>query len=88
MRALYTRFIKDNAGVTAIEYGLIAALVAVVCITAWKLLGTESPALRLAASLTAYRLQNNSTLPPQYVGRGRALPLASLDLSKKVWLPV
>ena len=41
MRALYTRFIKDNAGVTAIEYGLIAALVAVVCITAWKLLGTD-----------------------------------------------
>ncbi|HUC71448.1 MAG TPA: Flp family type IVb pilin [Stellaceae bacterium] len=41
MRALYTRFIKDNAGVTAIEYGLIAALVAVVCITAWKLLGTS-----------------------------------------------
>ena len=24
MRALYVRFIKDNAGVTAIEYGLIA----------------------------------------------------------------
>lgn len=44
---LYVRFltkdplIKDNAGVTAIEYGLIAALVAVVCITAWKLLGTS-----------------------------------------------
>ena len=41
MRALYVRFIKDNAGVTAIEYGLIAALVAVVCIAAWKLLGTN-----------------------------------------------
>jgi pilus assembly protein Flp/PilA len=41
MRALYTRLIKDNAGVTAIEYGLIAALVAVVCIAAWKLLGTD-----------------------------------------------
>ncbi len=34
MRALYVRFIKNNAGVTAIEYGLIAALVAVVCIAA------------------------------------------------------
>jgi pilus assembly protein Flp/PilA len=51
MRALYTKFIcalcevyqpklaKDDAGVTAIEYGLIAALVAVVCIAAWSLLG-------------------------------------------------
>ncbi|HEV2097824.1 MAG TPA: Flp family type IVb pilin [Stellaceae bacterium] len=41
MRTLYTRLIKDNAGVTAIEYGLIAALVAVVCITAWSLLGNS-----------------------------------------------
>ena len=31
----------DNAGVTAIEYGLIAALVAVVCIAAWSFLGTN-----------------------------------------------
>jgi len=41
MRALYVRLIKNNAGVTAIEYGLIAALVAVVCIAAWKVLGTS-----------------------------------------------
>ena len=39
MRALYTKFIKDDAGVTAIEYGLIAALVAVACITIWGTLG-------------------------------------------------
>lgn len=39
MRALYTKFVKDTAGVTAIEYGLIAALVAVVCITVWSTLG-------------------------------------------------
>jgi pilus assembly protein Flp/PilA len=40
--ALYSnKFTKDDSGVTAIEYGLIAALVAVVCITAWKLLGTS-----------------------------------------------
>ena len=38
--ALYPKLAKDDAGVTAIEYGLIAALVAVVCIAAWKLLGT------------------------------------------------
>lgn len=41
MRALYTNLVKDNAGVTAIEYGLIAALVAVVCIAAWQVLGTN-----------------------------------------------
>lgn len=41
MRALYARLAKDNAGVTAIEYGLIAALVAVVCIAAWSLLGSH-----------------------------------------------
>jgi pilus assembly protein Flp/PilA len=41
MRALFTNLIKDETGVTAIEYGLIAALVAVVCITAWRLLGTD-----------------------------------------------
>jgi pilus assembly protein Flp/PilA len=39
--ALYPKLVKDNAGVTAIEYGLIAALVAVVCIAAWGLLGNH-----------------------------------------------
>ncbi|MGH7046264.1 MAG: Flp family type IVb pilin [Stellaceae bacterium] len=35
------RLLNDDRGVTAIEYGLIAALVAVVCIVAWQLLGTN-----------------------------------------------
>jgi len=35
------KFIKDDAGVTAIEYGLIAALIAVVIIAAVKLIGTN-----------------------------------------------
>lgn len=44
MRALYlnlikTNLFKDDAGVTAIEYGLIAALVAVACIAIWGTLG-------------------------------------------------
>lgn len=34
-------FIKDEDGVTAIEYGLIAALIAVVIIAAVKLIGTN-----------------------------------------------
>ncbi|MGH7115853.1 MAG: Flp family type IVb pilin [Stellaceae bacterium] len=41
MRALLTNLIKDETGVTAIEYGLIAALIAVVCIAAWTLVGTN-----------------------------------------------
>jgi pilus assembly protein Flp/PilA len=41
MRNLVLQSMMDDAGVTAIEYGLIAALVAVVCIVAWQLLGTN-----------------------------------------------
>lgn len=44
MKALQTKFshfINDEEGVTAIEYGLIAALIAVVIIAAVKLVGTE-----------------------------------------------
>ena len=35
------RFLKDEDGVTAIEYGLIAALIAVVIIVAVSLVGNE-----------------------------------------------
>jgi pilus assembly protein Flp/PilA len=41
MTNLFARFVKDESGATAIEYGLIAALVAVVCITALTTLGTN-----------------------------------------------
>ena len=34
MTNVFARFIKDESGATAIEYGLIAALIAVVLITA------------------------------------------------------
>ena len=33
--------LTDTAGVTAIEYGLIAALVAIAAIATWQLLGTN-----------------------------------------------
>lgn len=36
-----TKFIREEDGVTAIEYGLIAALIAVVIITAVALIGTR-----------------------------------------------
>jgi pilus assembly protein Flp/PilA len=41
MRNLFHRFIGDQSGVTAIEYGLIAALIAVVIIVAVQLIGTD-----------------------------------------------
>ena len=39
--SLLNKFLRDDSGVTAIEYGLIAALIAVVAITALRLLGTN-----------------------------------------------
>lgn len=49
------KFIRDDQGVTAIEYGLIAALIAVVIITAVKLVGTDLNLVfnKVAAALTA-----------------------------------
>lgn len=38
---LVKKFLNDESGATAIEYGLIAALISVVIITAAGLLGTE-----------------------------------------------
>lgn len=41
MKNLMNRFAKDESGATAIEYGLIAALIAVVCIAMWRSIGSE-----------------------------------------------
>ena len=41
MKNLFARFAKDESGATAIEYGLIAALIAVAAITAMTTVGTE-----------------------------------------------
>ena len=41
MRNLLHRFFGNQSGVTAIEYGLIAALIAVVIIVAVGLVGTD-----------------------------------------------
>jgi pilus assembly protein Flp/PilA len=40
MSKLVARFVKDESGATAIEYGLIAALIAVAIITGAGALGT------------------------------------------------
>jgi pilus assembly protein Flp/PilA len=41
MKNLVTRFLKDDAGATAIEYGLIAASIAVVIIATVQSVGTN-----------------------------------------------
>jgi len=41
MSKFVTRFLKNESGATAIEYGLIAALVAVVLVTALTTLGGQ-----------------------------------------------
>jgi pilus assembly protein Flp/PilA len=38
---IISRFVRDESGATAIEYGLIAALIAVVIITAVTAVGTK-----------------------------------------------
>jgi pilus assembly protein Flp/PilA len=41
MQNLFARFVKCESGATAIEYGLIAALIGVAIIAAVSALGTE-----------------------------------------------
>ncbi len=41
MHRFITKFAQDESGATAIEYGLIAALIAVVIITAVTAIGTN-----------------------------------------------
>jgi pilus assembly protein Flp/PilA len=41
MKNIFASFIKNESGATAIEYGLIGALISVVIIVAVKLVGTN-----------------------------------------------
>ncbi len=41
MKNLFARYMKDESGATAIEYGLIAALIAVVIITVLTSVGSS-----------------------------------------------
>lgn len=45
MSKLFTRFAKDESGATAIEYGLMASLIALAIITAVTLLGQRVSAI-------------------------------------------
>ena len=54
MLEMMRRFVRDEEGVTAIEYGLIAALIAVVIITGVTAVGVNLEALfqKIAGELT------------------------------------
>jgi pilus assembly protein Flp/PilA len=41
MNTLFSRFLKDESGATAIEYGLLAALISVVIIASVASVGTK-----------------------------------------------
>jgi len=53
MRTFFTKLLKDQSGVTAVEYGLIAALVAVAAVTVMSTVGTNLSTTfsKVAASL-------------------------------------
>ncbi|WP_342359823.1 Flp family type IVb pilin [Terrarubrum flagellatum] len=53
MSKIFARFAKDESGATAIEYGLLAALIALAIITGATALGSEIGALfqRVATKL-------------------------------------
>jgi len=41
MLAALSRLLRDEAGATAVEYGMIAALIIVICIAAITIVGTQ-----------------------------------------------
>jgi pilus assembly protein Flp/PilA len=58
MKNLFSRFAADESGATAIEYGLIAALIAVAIITA---LNTLSGKLQNTFNYVGNQLANSTT---------------------------
>jgi pilus assembly protein Flp/PilA len=58
MTTLFARFAKDESGATAVEYGLIAALIAVALITTARIVGSNISAV---FQLVANALGNATT---------------------------
>ncbi|QGM98512.1 Flp family type IVb pilin [Methylocystis parvus] len=50
MNKIFARFMKDESGATAIEYGLIASLIGVAIIAGVRILGTSLSATFSAVS--------------------------------------
>jgi len=57
MKNFVARFVRDESGATAIEYGLIAALIAVAIISAARALGTQ---IGTTFNTVVTETQNNS----------------------------
>ena len=57
----FKKLIRDESGATAIEYGLIAALIAVAAITAMQGLGNE---LNTTFSTVSTKLGETNTVTP------------------------
>ena len=55
MRKTFSRFVKNDDGAALVEYGILVGLIAVVCITAVTLLGTQINEVftNITADLTA-----------------------------------
>ncbi|MGN6158504.1 MAG: Flp family type IVb pilin [Devosia sp.] len=58
--SLVERFARNESGATAIEYGLIAALMAVACIAAFEVFGSSLQGLFQRVSDTAGNAMANS----------------------------
>ncbi len=65
MTKLVSRFLKDESGATAIEYGLIAALISVALITGAGALGTKLNNLfqNLSVTMNSAAAKAPATLP-------------------------
>lgn len=61
MKKMIMNFLRDEEGVTAIEYALIAALVAVAAIGGWTALGT---AIDTQADGVAAKVTNPAAVAP------------------------
>lgn len=39
VKGLFVRFLSDQSGTTAMEYGLIASIISIACVATWTLIG-------------------------------------------------
>ena len=88
MRAILKNFISDDSGATAIEYGLIAALIAVVIITALTTIGTKLTAtfnsvVRLAVELSVALIPVTTNFGPRATGDQKAFGVRSTPRSHR-----
>jgi pilus assembly protein Flp/PilA len=66
MKNFVTHFLQDESGVTSIEYGLIAALISVVCIAAMTAVGTRLQAVYTSAPLSRFVADESGATAIEY----------------------